>query len=81
MKHHSYLTIPCAFLVGIVASAHAQDLARIQAERIIDQYVKAAGGARTLARIQTLSLQGTVTASGEGNSGTYTTQSSQTATT
>lgn len=63
-------------------------IAAQQGARIIAQYVKAAGGARALRRIQTLSIQGTVTrpenTSGNGseenagadasgvNSGTYT---------
>lgn len=55
-----------------------------QGAKIIAQYVKAAGGARALARIQTLSIQGTVAETdatpgagggispGEGAAGTYT---------
>jgi hypothetical protein len=39
--------------------------------KIVDQYMKAAGGGRALARIQTLTLEGTFT-SDEGKSGTYT---------
>jgi len=39
--------------------------------KIVDQYVKAAGGGRALAKIQTLTLEGTFT-SDDGKSGTYT---------
>jgi hypothetical protein len=39
--------------------------------KIVDQYVKAAGGSRTLSKIQTLALEGTFTTDG-GKSGTYT---------
>src|SRR5580693_2637567 len=39
--------------------------------KIVDQYVKAAGGAKALARIQTLAIEGTFAASGE-KSGTFT---------
>jgi hypothetical protein len=79
--------IGSAILLAIVAPTRAQDVpkpgaaqpqaTKNEAAKIIDQYVKAAGGARALFRIQTLSLEGTVTstaATGEGaaNSGTYT---------
>jgi hypothetical protein len=39
--------------------------------KIVDQYVKAAGGSKALAKIQTLTLEGTFT-SDDGKSGTYT---------
>jgi hypothetical protein len=39
--------------------------------KIVDQYVKAAGGSKALARIQTLTLEGTFTTE-DGKSGTYT---------
>src|SRR3981081_2523000 len=39
--------------------------------KIVDQYVKAAGGRKALAKIQTLALEGTFT-SDDGKSGTYT---------
>ena len=39
--------------------------------KIVDQYVKAAGGGRALSKIQTLSLEGTFTTD-DGKSGTYT---------
>jgi hypothetical protein len=83
--HRAFL---CAILLGTAAPAHAQDPANTtsaeapeaakEATRIIDQYIKAAGGARALSHIQSLSLEGTVTrpaASGaetRANSGTYT---------
>jgi hypothetical protein len=40
--------------------------------RIVDQYVKAAGGARTISRIQTLSVEGTFTNAPDGKAGTFT---------
>ena len=67
----------CATLFAIGMPAYAQD-PRTQATRIIDQYVQAAGGARALSRIRTLSLEGTATPSGGSeagaptNSGSYT---------
>src|SRR6266852_1326887 len=39
--------------------------------KILDQYVKAAGGSKTLANIQTFTLEGTFTTD-DGKSGTYT---------
>jgi hypothetical protein len=39
--------------------------------KIIDQYVKAAGGGKALAKIQTLTLEGTFSGD-QGKSGTYT---------
>src|ERR1700704_6016237 len=39
--------------------------------KIVDQYVKAAGGGKALSKIQTLTLEGTFT-SDDGKSGTYT---------
>jgi len=42
------------------------------ASKIIDQYVKAAGGAKALSRIQTLSLDGTIQEAGVDQPGTYT---------
>jgi hypothetical protein len=41
------------------------------ASKIVEQYVKAAGGSRALSRIQTLRMEGSVTSS-DGKNGTYT---------
>src|SRR5713226_2524397 len=49
-----------------VLPVHAQE-----AGKIVDQYVKAAGGGKALARIQALTIEGTFT-SDDGKSGTYT---------
>ena len=57
----------CGSLFLITPPARAQDPAKI-----ISEYVKAAGGARALARVQTLSIEGTVAGAGDANSGTYT---------
>src|ERR1700682_1552021 len=53
-------------LTGGAHTARAQD-----AGKIVEQYMKAAGGTRVLARIQTLTLEGTFT-SDDGKLGTYT---------
>src|SRR5260370_11947148 len=61
------LTILIAsILTTEVLPVHAQE-----AGKIVDQYVKAAGGGKALARIQTLTIEGTFT-SDDGKSGTYT---------
>jgi hypothetical protein len=54
------------FCVGSTPPARCQDAAKV-----VDQYVKAAGGAKALAKIRTLTLEGTFT-SGDGKTGTYT---------
>src|SRR5467141_3529427 len=60
-------TIPIALmLAGWACPAGAQE-----ARKIVEQYVKAAGGGKALSRIQTLTLEGAFT-SDDGKSGTYT---------
>jgi hypothetical protein len=64
--------LPIAALVILstalsVASTRAQD-----AEKVIDQYIKAQGGAKNLAKGQTVSVEGTLTNAADGKSGTYT---------
>jgi hypothetical protein len=61
-----FLTLPLLFCVVFTPLAVCQE-----AGKIVDQYVKAAGGGRALAKIQTLTLEGTFT-SDDGKSGTYT---------
>jgi hypothetical protein len=46
--------------------SHAQD-----ASRVIEQYLKAAGGTKNLGKIQTLLLDGTIQAAGDEQAGTY----------
>jgi hypothetical protein len=48
-------------------SARAQD-----PEKIIDQYIKAQGGSKNLAKSQTISIEGTLTNVADGETGTYT---------
>ncbi|HXZ11891.1 MAG TPA: hypothetical protein VEG64_05825 [Candidatus Sulfotelmatobacter sp.] len=67
MRRLAFVVTFCALTLGIAPGAHAQDAAKIIAD-----YVKAAGGARALARVQTLSIEGTVAGAGDANSGTYT---------
>jgi hypothetical protein len=56
-----------AFALCLVPGLAAQD-----AQKILDQCKKAAGGGKTLDHLQTLSLDGTIRAEGDQNPGTYT---------
>jgi hypothetical protein len=62
--------LPIALLASILAAGaypvHAQE-----AEKTVSQYVKAAGGSKTLSKIRTLTLEGTFNTS-DGKAGTYT---------
>jgi hypothetical protein len=62
------LTLLITFpLLVLDQSARAQD-----AGKIIEQYVKAAGGAKVLSRIQTLTIEGTLSNAAQDKTGTYT---------
>ncbi len=61
-----FLTLTFLFCVVFTPLAVCQE-----SGKIVEQYVKAAGGGRALARIQTLTLEGSFT-SDDGKSGTYT---------
>jgi hypothetical protein len=79
IKEHMRRRVQLGILLGVIggigAPARAQD-----AVKIINGYVKAAGGSRALSRVQTVSIEGVVAGGGagadekanEGNSGTYT---------
>jgi hypothetical protein len=67
MRLRRHVSLICLSLLAFALSANAQDVGKI-----LDQYVKAAGGSKVLSRIQTLTLEGTVTACGDGNSGAFT---------
>ncbi len=58
-------------LIALTFTGGANPAAAQEAAKIVDQYVKAAGGGRALAKIQTLTLEGAFT-SDDGKSGTYT---------
>jgi hypothetical protein len=64
----SLLSLLIALLfIGLSGPVHAQD-----AGKIVDQYVKAAGGSKALSKIQTLTIEGTFTSASDGKAGTYT---------
>ncbi|MGH9701790.1 MAG: hypothetical protein ACRD4K_00320, partial [Candidatus Acidiferrales bacterium] len=54
-------------ILGFASAVPAQD-----ASKIIQQYLRAAGGAKALARIQTLAIEGTIPAGTGGEPGTFT---------
>ena len=61
-----------AVLLLTLALCLVPRLAAQDAQKILDQYKKAAGGGKTLDHLQTLSLDGTIRAEGDQNPGTYT---------
>ena len=66
MRTRLPITIIAFFLAVWPYPAGAQE-----AGKVVDQYLKAAGGGRALSKIQTLTLEGTFTTD-DGKSGTYT---------
>jgi hypothetical protein len=88
MKERIPQAVLSALLVSMCIPAHAQETAansppsqsepavtqaaRNEGAKIINEYVKAEGGARALSRIETLSLEGVATAPEATTSGTYT---------
>jgi hypothetical protein len=72
MLHRIPLIAVLTLTASIPAPAWAQDSAKTQAEKIVAQYLKVAGGAHALSRIHSLSVEGAVAAPGAENSGTYT---------
>jgi hypothetical protein len=62
---HYLLALPILFLT--CSATPAQD-----AHKVLDEYIKAAGGAKTLAHIQTLSLSGNFSADSDKPAGTFT---------
>lgn len=67
MRRLCYLTILLISVACSTVSSFAQDPGKI-----VDQYVKAAGGSKALSKIQTMTLEGTFTNAADGKPGTYT---------
>jgi hypothetical protein len=60
-------------LVSLVVAASAAVPARAQEpDKIVNQYIKAQGGSKALAKVQTLIIEGALTTGTDGKSGTYT---------
>ena len=66
MRARLFTTLIALMLTGGAYPARAQEV-----RKIVEQYVKAAGGGRALAKIQTLTLEGSFTTD-DGKMGTYT---------
>ncbi|HEX4541846.1 MAG TPA: hypothetical protein VH114_01670 [Candidatus Acidoferrum sp.] len=66
MRRYFHITLLSILVLFSSLALRAQEPAKI-----VDQYVKAAGGGRTLSKVQTVSLEGTFTTD-DGKSGTYT---------
>ncbi len=62
----SPIVLRSALLLLFAASAYPQD-----AQKLVDQFVKAAGGSKALSKAQTIALEGTFNTA-DGKSGTYT---------
>ena len=58
--------------VTLVSAMTATPVLAQDAAKIVEQYVKATGGSKTLGKIQTLSIEGTIAGSADGKSGSYT---------
>jgi hypothetical protein len=54
-------------LAALSRPIYAQD-----AGKIVDQYLKAQGGSKALSKVRTVTIEGTITNSADGKSGTYT---------
>ena len=67
MRTHLLQAIIALILACIATPAHAQDAAKI-----VDQYIKAEGGSKVLAKVNTLTLEGTFANSANEKAGTYT---------
>src|SRR6202047_4633220 len=67
MRTHLFRAIIALIPACITIPAHAQDAAKI-----VDQYIKAEGGSKVLARVNTLTLEGTFANSANEKTGTYT---------
>jgi hypothetical protein len=67
MRTHLFRPIIALIPACITIPAHAQDAAKI-----VDQYIKAEGGSKLLARVNTLTLEGTFANSANEKAGTYT---------
>jgi hypothetical protein len=67
MRVRSFITLIVFVLMGFSIPVRAQD-----AEKIVEQYIKAQGGSKSLAKVQTLTLEGTFTNAADGKIGSYT---------
>jgi outer membrane lipoprotein-sorting protein len=66
------MRLPRLVLVQLLALLSASVCAAQDASKVVGQFVKAAGGNKALAQIQTFALDGTTQSSGDQTAGTYT---------
>src|SRR5260370_27122763 len=66
MRCASHLCAAVLFLFAVPAARSQEP------SKIVDQYIKATGGSKTLSKIQALTLEGTLMRPGSDESGTYT---------
>ena len=67
MQRSSAILCLTSFVLLVAPQSRPQD-----ASKIVEQYVKAAGGAKTLSKVHTFSLDGAIQESGDEKTGTYT---------
>jgi len=67
MRRAAYLTSLVLLVACFQTPSRAQDPAKI-----VDQYVRAAGGHKALSKIQTMTLEGALSNTADGKAGTYT---------
>jgi hypothetical protein len=62
----------CSVSIGLSLASFAFPARAQDAQKLVEQYLKAEGGSKALSRIQTVSIEGTFTNPTDGKSGTYT---------
>src|SRR5258708_30626378 len=67
MRKSMFIAFPLILITLFGVPARADE-----AQKIIDQYLKAVGGGKAISRLQTLSIDGSVAAFGDAAPGTYT---------
>jgi hypothetical protein len=66
------IRLPIVALAILATALTAVSTRGQDAEKVIDQYIRVQGGAKNLAKAQTISIEGALTSSADGKSGTYT---------
>jgi hypothetical protein len=65
-------TLACILLALMPATRLAVPVRAQEASKIVDQYIQAAGGVKSIARIQSLVIEGLCTRASDGKAGTFT---------
>src|SRR5260370_33052838 len=69
MRRH--LHFPTIFANALLLALCGGAVRAQDASKIIDQYVKAAGGSKALTKLQTVAIDGTFSGTGDAKPGTY----------